>query len=223
MHHLRFLIPLLVAFSSVAAELPPPSAGNAEKWEKSIAKFEKSDHEKAPAKDGILFIGSSSIRGWKTLAKDFPELPVYNRGFGGSQIADSILFADRIVIPYRPRQVVMFAGSNDINAGKSPEQVLADFIEFDRIVRAKLPNTRISWIAITPCFKRWSQIDRVNKANRLVREFCERQTHLNYINTADHMLAADGMPRPDIFVADGLHLNAKGYALWTRIVRPFLR
>jgi len=219
----RTLAILLLAITSFAAELPPPSAGDAEKWEKSIAKFEESDQKNPPPKNGILFIGSSSIRGWKTLAQDFPDLPVYNRGFGGSQIADSVLFADRIVIPYQPRQIVMFAGSNDVNAGKTSEQVLADFIEFDRVVRAKLPKTRISWIAITPCFKRWSQVDKVKKANRLVRAYCEQRSHLDYINTADHMLAPDGMPRPDIFVADGLHLNAKGYAIWTKIVRPFLK
>lgn len=219
----RILALLMVAQAVFAVELPPPSQGDAKRWEKSIAAFEAKDREQAPPMNGILFIGSSSILRWNTLSEDFPDLPVYNRGFGGSQIADSVLFAERIVIPYRPRQIVMFAGSNDLNSGKSPEQVLADFIEFNRVVRAQLPNTRISWIPITPCFKRWSQFGLVRQANRLVKEFCEKHEHLDYINTFDHMLAPDGMPRPDIFVADGLHLNAKGYAIWSKVVRPFLK
>mgnify|MGYP002635235480 CR=1 FL=1 len=211
------------AIGSVAAPpLPPPSAADVAKWEKAIAAFEKADASKPPPKDGILFIGSSSIRGWKTLTRDFPDQPVYNRGFGGSQIADSRHFADRIVLPYRPRQIVMFAGSNDLNAGKSPAQVLADYIAFTKLVHGQLPRTRISWIPITPCFKRWGQIERVRKANRLVAEYIATDARLDYINTYDQMLAPDGKPRPDIFQADGLHLNAEGYAIWTRIVRPFL-
>jgi lysophospholipase L1-like esterase len=215
---------LLIAFRAPAASpLPPPSASNFEKWEKSIVAFEQTDAQQAPPKNGILFIGSSSIRGWTTLSEDFPDFPVYNRGFGGSQIADSLHFADRIVLPYRPRQIVMFAGSNDINAGKSPEQVLADYIAFTERIHRQLPETRISWIPITPCFKRWSQIGRVRKANRLVAEYIETDQRLDYINTYDDMLAPDGKPRPDIFKADGLHLNPKGYAVWTGIVRRFLK
>ena len=228
---MRFSLTLvLIGFLAVGAEsavspdgLPVPSKSNFEKWEKSIAAFEKKDADSPPPSNGILFIGSSSIRGWKTLEKDFPDLPVFNRGFGGSQITDSLHFADRIVLPYRPRQIVMFAGSNDVNAGKEPRQVLADFIAFCAKVHKDLPDTQISWIAITPCFKRWSQFESVKEANELVTEFCRSDKRLDYINTFDHMLAKDGKPRADIFVADGLHLNAKGYEVWTRIVRPFLK
>jgi len=214
---------LLSGCLSAPPHLPEPSAADVAKWEPAIRQFERADATNAPPKNGILFIGSSSIRRWKTLEQDFPDLPVYNRGFGGSQIADSLHFADRIVLPYRPRQIVMFAGSNDINAGKTPEQVLADFIAFTRLVRKELPDARISWIAITPCEKRWEQFDRVKRANALVARYCRFHRRLDYINTFPHMLGPDGRPRPDIFVDDKLHLNEKGYAIWTRIIRPYLR
>jgi len=221
--HLPLLLWMIAQFASAADPLPPPSASDVAKWGKVIAAFEKADSTKMPPKNGILFIGSSSIRRWKTLSEDFPNHPVYNRGFGGSQIADSLHFTDRIVLPYKPRQIVMFAGTNDLNVDKSPRQVLADFIAFTQRIHRHLPKTRISWIAITPSFKRWSQIDRVRKTNRIVAEFCASDPRLDYLDTAAKMLAPDGKPRPDIFVSDGLHLNAKGYALWTEIVRPFLK
>lgn len=203
--------------------LPKPSASDADRWEKAISAFELKDKESPPAPEGILFIGSSSIRRWSSLADDFPKKPVFNRGFGGSQIADSLHFADRIVLPYRPRQIVMFAGSNDINAGKSPRQVLADFIAFCAKVHKALPKTQISWVPITPCEKRWSQFEKVKEANGLVAKFCGTDKRLDYINTFDEMLGADGKPRPDIFAKDLLHLNATGYQVWTKIVKPFLK
>ena len=214
---------LAAACTSTPRHLPAPSASNVEKWKPAIEQFVKADLINPPPKDGILFIGSSSIRRWKSLTNDFPVHPVYNRGFGGSQIADSLHFADRIVLPYEPRQIVMFAGSNDINAGKTPEQVLADFIAFAKLVHKHLPKTRISWIAITPCEKRWGQFEQVKQANELVARYCRHHRRLDYINTFPHMLGEDGRPRADIFVSDQLHLNDEGYAIWTEIIRPFLR
>jgi len=204
-------------------KLPNPSASEVERWEKAIAAFEKSDQKNPPPKNGILFIGSSSIRRWGSLAADFPDKPVFNRGFGGSQIADSLHFADRIVLPYRPRQIVMFAGSNDVNSGKSSRQVFADFIAFCTKVHEALPQTRICWIPITPCEKRWSQLEVVKETNAMVADFCRTDTRVDYINTFADMLGEDGKPRADIFAADKLHLNAKGYAVWSKIVKPFLK
>ncbi|MFT4689075.1 MAG: lysophospholipase L1-like esterase [Limisphaerales bacterium] len=216
------LAALVVGTLSRAAELPPPSKADVEKWEKSITAFEMADKEQLPPKNGILFIGSSSIKRWKTLAQDFPKFPVYNRGFGGSQIADSRHFADRIVIPYQPRQIVMFAGSNDISKGKSPEQVVADFIAFVGKVHAAHPKIRISWLAITPCTKRWEQFADVTKANKLVSDYCARQNLLDYIHTVPHMMK-DGHPNDDLFVSDKLHLNADGYAIWTKLIAKYLK
>ena len=214
---------LLLPALACSAPLPPPSAGDAEKWEQDIARFEAADRESPAPTDGILFIGSSSIRLWKTLAADFPKFPVINRGFGGSQIADALHFAERIVLPYRPRQIVMFAGSNDINAGKSPRQVLADFIAFRERVHRDLPKTRITFIAITPCEKRWSQLADVDEANRLVAKDCARDPRLDFVDTRAEILGRDGRPRKELFRDDQLHLSDAGYAVWVRLVRPLLK
>ena len=175
-----------------------------------------------PQPDGVLFIGSSSIRMWKTLEQDFAGLPVINRGFGGSQIADSNHFAGRIVHPYKPRQIVLYAGDNDVAGGKSPETVLADFQQFLKTVRAKLPKVRVSFIAIKPSLSRWKLSGKMAMANSLVRDACGKDKRLDYIDIWLPMLGDNGKPRPDLFLGDGLHLNAKGYALWTSIVKPHL-
>jgi lysophospholipase L1-like esterase len=160
---------------------------------------------------------------WTNVAQAFPEHTVINRGFGGSQIADVNLFVDRIVTPYRPRQIVFYCGGNDLNAKKTPAQVLADFREFTRLTRAKLPGVRISYISIAPNPKRWDQIDQVRAANALLARFCRRDGNMDYIDVHPAMMGADGLPKPDIFLADKLHMNAAGYALWREVVRPYLR
>ena len=183
-----------------------------------IRAFAMSDLTNLPPRDATLFIGSSSIRLWKTLAQDFPNLQVVNRGFGGSQIIDSVNYADRIVIPYRPRRIVFYAGGNDINAGKTPQQVAADFQSFAAKVHAALPRTPIAYVSIAPNPARWAQVEKVREANRLVEDFTKRTKHLSFINVFPHMLGPDGLPRPEIYVADRLHMNEQGYALWKRIV-----
>lgn len=191
-----------------------------------IAAFEASDKQTPPAGDAALFIGSSSIRLWKTLAEDFPELPVINRGFGGSQIADSVRYADRIVFPYKPKMIVMYAGGNDLNAGKTPEQVLKDFQEFVGKVRNVLPTTRIVYISINPSVARWKQEANVLEANRLIRKWIEkresRPLKLSFIDSHSQLLSAKREPQPELLQKDGLHLNAKGYEKWTAIVKPRL-
>ena len=195
---------------------------NSAAFENEILAFEAADKTNPPPKGAILFVGSSSIRLWKTLAADFPEQRVINRGFGGSQISDSVRFASRIVLPCQPRQIVFYAGGNDINGGKTPETVAADFRRFVGIVHAALPKTRISYISIAPNPARWSQVERVRAANRLIQEFTGRDPRLAFINAFPHMLGEDCQPKPDLFVADRLHMNEKGYALWRGIVRAYL-
>ena len=192
------------------------------RWEKYIARFEVTDKKKMPKPGGVLFIGSSSIRMWKTLKQDFSGFSVINRGFGGSQIADSTHFAERILHPYKPRQIVLYAGDNDVNAGKSPETVLADFQQFVKTVLAKLPEARISFIAIKPSLSRWKLSEKMVKANALVHSECAKSKRLDYIDIWQPMLGDDGKPMPNLFLRDGLHLNAKGYALWTSLVKPLL-
>jgi lysophospholipase L1-like esterase len=192
------------------------------RFEKEIKAYEASDQKSPPPTGAILFTGSSSIRRWTTLAEDFPEHKVINRGFGGSQLADVIYYADRIIIPYKPKLIVVGAGGNDINAGKTPQQVLADFQTLVDKVRAKLPETRIAFIEINPSPARWSQSVQQREANRLVRDYVDKGENLDYIELFDALLGPDGKPREDLYVADRLHPNAEGYKLRTLLIRPHL-
>jgi hypothetical protein len=160
--HFRYLYALLV-FASCCLGLggcaqPQP---NTLRYEKEIKAFEKADQANPPSKNAILFIGSSSIRRWKSLAKDFPGRCVINRGFGGSQISDLIYYSDRIVIPYQPRLIVFYAGVNDVHDGKKPEQVLEDFKAFVAKIHQALPQARIDFISIGPSPARWKDVDAV--------------------------------------------------------------
>lgn len=192
------------------------------KWGTDISAFEASDKTDPPPKGAIVFVGSSSIRMWKDLAKDFPDRAVINRGFGGSEIIDLTHFADRMVLPYAPRQIVMYAGGNDINARKTPEKVFEDFKAFVRKIHATLPDTRIAYISIAPNPARWSQIESVRRANQMIEEFTRTDRRLDFIDVFPAMLGADGQPKPDIFLADRLHMNERGYAIWREIVSGHL-
>jgi lysophospholipase L1-like esterase len=192
-------------------------------FEPEIRRLEAADRTNPPPQNAILFIGSSGIRFWTTLQKDFPDFPVINRGFGGSHISDSVYYADRIVIPYKPRLIVFRAGINDIHAGKTPEQVLHDFDAFVQKVRAKLPKVRIAFLSINPSLKYWNLIATERKANELVKAYIAAGENLEYIDISTAMLGADGKPRPELYVKDGLHNTAEGYRLWTSLVRPHLQ
>ncbi|MXW63671.1 MAG: hypothetical protein F4Y00_02855 [Bacteroidetes bacterium SB0662_bin_6] len=193
-----------------------------EQWEEAIQAFEQMDETNPPPEGAILFAGSSSIRLWSTLAEDFPDARVINRGFGGSQMSDLIHFADRIVTPYAPRLILVYEGDNDVAAGKTAEQVFADYQQFVSLVHDQLSDTRIAFIAIKPSLARRSLMDEMRKANGLIEEYAAARDHLDYIDIFTPMLGEDGEPLPDIFVDDGLHLNAAGYAIWAEVVRPYL-
>jgi lysophospholipase L1-like esterase len=198
------------------------SVADPARWESAIAAYEAADQDDPPRPGGIVFVGSSSIRLWTTLAGDFPDHNVINRGFGGSQLADSIAFLDRIVIPYRPSMIVLYAGANDINAGKPPQQVLADFRTLVEEVRERLPTVEIAFISIAGNPARWSQVDRVREANRLVAQFAQQTPGVRFIDVFTPMMGPDGLPKPDIFVDDRLHMNEKGYAIWREVVGAHL-
>ena len=207
---------------AVACQLLAAEKAGPERWQKAIAAFEATDRVNPPPQGAILFIGSSTIVRWKTLARDFPEHRVINRGFGGSQIADSVFYADRIVIPYRPRLIVLRAGGNDIHAGKTPEQVAADFQAFVEQVRAKLPEVRIAYMTINATPSRWANVEREKQANQLIKAYIAAGKNLDYIDTFDATLGADGKPREEFFVKDRLHFNDEGYKVLASIVRKHL-
>jgi lysophospholipase L1-like esterase len=192
------------------------------KWEPEIAAFEAADRTNRPPKDCIVFVGSSSIRFWTSLKTDFPDMPVVNRGFGGSELADAVNFADRIIVPYGPREVVIYSGANDIANGKAADLVFGDFVALVRKIHEGLPTARIAFIASAPNPKRWALVENVKKLNSLVHEYCD-QHELMYIDVFPLMLGADGLPKGDIFREDRLHMNAKGYEIWKQAVRPYLK
>jgi len=220
--HLLALAFICLAPAFRADAKPPEKPDNYEKWEKEIAAYEQADAQNPPAKGGIVFVGSSSIRLWKTLAQDFPQHRVLNRGFGGSEIADSAHFADRIVLPYEPRMVVLYAGGNDLNSRKPPEQVVANFRAFFAKIRAKLPDAEIAYISVAGNLARWAQVEKVKAVNAEIEAWLKEQPRTKFINVFARMLGDDGLPRAEIFVADKLHMNAEGYKLWTEVIRPFL-
>lgn len=195
---------------------------NHAQWNAEIAAFVAADRAQPPPAGAVLFIGSSSIRMWKTLAADFPEVRTINRGFGGSEIADSTYFADRIVAPYRPRAIVMYAGDNDIEAGNRPEQVRDDFAAFVRKARALDPGVPIAFIAIKPSIARKALLPQIRAANDLVRDYAAMQQGVAYLDVFTPMLGKNGQPQAKWFIQDGLHMNRSGYALWVGIVRPWL-
>lgn len=191
-------------------------------WENEIAAFERGDRTNPPPKGAILFVGSSTIRSWATLAQDFPGVRVINRGFGGSEVVDSTHFADRIIFPYEPRMIFFRAGGNDLWAGKSPEEVFADYKEFVATVRTRLPSVDIVYISWNPTIARWKQADKEKRLNALVEEYARQAPHLKYVETYDMVLGSDGLPRAELFRADKLHFSAEGYRLLAERVRPFL-
>lgn len=193
-----------------------------ERWEASIAKFEAEDKAQPPAEGGIMFLGSSSIRMWD-VHKWFPDLPVVNRGFGGSQIADSLFFAERIVLPRKPRVIVFYAGDNDIAAGKTPERVFADYKAFVAKIHKLLPETRIVYIAIKPSLRRWNLVEPMRKTNQMIQELSSKDDLLEYLDVDTPMIGADGQPRKELFREDGLHMSDAGYKIWTDLVMPHVK
>jgi hypothetical protein len=207
-----FLGPFLIG-ATVCFAAEPPKPG----WEKSILRIEAESAEPQPD-GGALFTGSSSIHRWLTLAEDFPSLTVYRRGFGGSQISDLISYFNRLVPAHKPRRVVVYSATNDINAGEPVEQVFADMATLCGMIEQALPEAQIYWISIAPNPARWSQRSDCETFNRWTRAYCERNGH-TFVDVWTPMLGEDNQPSLPFYVEDHLHMNAAGYALWTEILQ----
>jgi lysophospholipase L1-like esterase len=225
---------LAVQIKADPAEAQPTKETEVEakpyRYQSVIDAWVEQDATNPPSSGVVVFIGSSSIRGWKTLKEDFPQYDVINRGFGGSTFADANLFINQIVTPYEPSAVVVFEGSNDIASGKTGTQVFEDYKQFVKLVRAgsnpELEPAPILFIGITPTESRWKHWPEMKIANDLIREYTDQHDALYYIDTPRPILATaptpDGPPSSDLFKKDLLHLSPAGYALWTEVVTPDL-
>jgi lysophospholipase L1-like esterase len=188
-----------------------------------IAAFAERDRESPPPDAPIVFVGSSSIRLWATLAEDMAPLPVLNRGFGGSQLSHLIHYVDETVVRYLPRAVVVYAGDNDLDVatGKTADDVARDFATLAATIHAYAPGARIYFLSIKPSKMRWARWPEISRANELVERHCKSDPRLAYLDVATPLLD-DGKPRDDVFRFDGLHLNEAGYREWKRVVRTRL-
>jgi hypothetical protein len=210
-----------LALSSFAATFVAAEKSPSEKWEKAIQVFEAADRTNPPPEGAILFTGASNIRRWNTLTKDFPEHKLIVRGFGGSQIADVVFFADRIVIPYKPKMIVLDSGGNDLEAGKSPETVFGDFKALVEKVHAKLPEVRIAYISRGPSSKP-GKTEKMLKLNQLVKDYVANNKNLDYIEAFDSLAGPEGLQRSELYVSDKVHFSPAGYKIRADLVRPYL-
>jgi lysophospholipase L1-like esterase len=240
-HHARVLTAVAVlslgSASLARAQASPPralasatqaaraetTAARAARWKASFEQFDAADRAQAPPPGGVLFVGSSSIRLWDSLDKDFDKLPVViKRGFGGSRLSDCTDHLTRLVLPYRPRLVIVYAGDNDLAEGATPDEVLDSYKRFVQGVRAELPDTRIAYLSIKPSPRRVALLEQVRATNELIRAHSASLPNTDYIDVFSRMLGPDGRPRPELFGTDMLHLNRAGYALWTEEVSRHL-
>ncbi|QIX62079.1 hypothetical protein HER32_13135 [Hymenobacter sp. BT18] len=199
---------------------------NPAQWAAEVRAFARQDSLTPLPKRPVLFYGSSSVRKWTTLQQDFPGLPVLNRGFGGSRFPDALYFFDELVLGYRPRQVVLYEGDNDLGAGATPQQVYASFREFEKRMRQHQPLRRVPlvFLAIKPSPVRWALYPKVQEANQLIRQYIEAHPkYLRFVDTATPLLGPNGRPRPAFYESDSLHLTPAGYAAWTQVVGKALK
>lgn len=197
------------------------AGGNPDFFESEIAAFEAADAQQMPAPGGIVFVGSSSIRLWNTLSEDMAPLPVIQRGFGGAHMEHVVHNARRIVTPYAPRAVVVFVGGNDIGSGKSAARVARDFEAFLEIVRTERPEADVWLLSMKPSKLRWSQWEEMQRLDTALRGMAESDPRVFFVETGRTLLGPDGTP-DDVYIFDGLHLNAEGYRRWTSVLRPQL-
>jgi lysophospholipase L1-like esterase len=213
---LKFLLFFLLIFDFANAQNAP--------FYSEIQQFKAQDSIHFPPKRAILFLGSSSFRKWEDVQKDFPGYKIINRGFGGSTIPDAIYYVDEIVFPYQPKQVVIYEGDNDL---ASSDKITADSVlnRFERLfstIRKHLPNTSIAFVSIKPSPSRQKLIPEMKKANSLIKNYLKNKGNTAFIDVYHKMLNKDDTPNKSLFIEDELHMNAKGYAIWQKTIRPYL-
>ena len=213
-----FGVALLAALAMAAAEYPDP-----ERYREAIGAFLAAESETPPPKGAVVATGSSSMRGWhRRIAQDLAPLTVIPRGFGGSNMADVVHFVDDLVLRHQPRAVLLYEGDNDAAVGAQPEDILAHFDAFVDAIHDRQPEVRIYVLAVKPSIARWHLQDVMSATNQGFEERAATDPRIAFIDIATPMLNEDGKPKEDIFVADGLHMNAAGYDIWRDVVRAVL-
>ena len=207
----------LVIPAHATAQQPPPN-----RFEKNVAAYEAADKASPPPANAILLVGDSQFYRWKTLAEDLPGYTIVNRGIDSFTMTDVVFFVNRLVLPYKPRMVVVHAGGNDVNNGRTPQQVLGDFQALVRAVRPSMPGVPIVFSSVTPGPGRWSQAAVRSETNRLIKEYTQSQPNLVFLDLWTPMLTADGQPREDLWVEDRIHPNHTGYQLRAKLMLPIL-
>jgi lysophospholipase L1-like esterase len=192
------------------------------RFEKDVLAYEAADKTNVPPQNAILLAGDSQFYRWKTLHEDLPDYTIINRGIDSFETSDLVYFTDRLVLTYKPRLIILHVGGNDVHNGKTPDQVLADFKAFVAKVRSVQPDVPIAFSSMTPGPGRWDEADKRKETNQTIKDYIATQPHLLFINLWDAMLTADGKPREDLWVADRVHPNHKGYLLRVKIMRPIL-
>jgi lysophospholipase L1-like esterase len=218
---LQYPSPLTAASTTHLDEKSTPEKKSPERWEPDVRKLEQALTKRSPATADFVFIGSSTIRRWK-ISQSFPSLNAVNHGFGGSQLADSVHFFERLVTPAKPHTIVLYAGDNDLSAGKSPATVLNDFQLFLQKAQ-QLPGCRkVVFLGIKPSIKRWAIRDQAIKTNQLVSELCSSHPLAVFVDTWPAGLNAKGEPSKDLLADDDLHLNDNGYKIWNSLLQTAL-
>ena len=187
-----------------------------------IAEFKRRDSIQRPPANAILFVGSSSFRKWTGVQNDFPGYPIINRGFGGSTLDDVIRYAGEIIYPYRPKEVVIYCGDNDLAAGKSAKKVYKRFVKLYDMIRKRLGNIDIVFVSIKPSPSREKLMPAMEQANDLIRNFMAERSHASFVDVYHLMLNSQGHPIDNLFVADKLQMNERGYKIWQQALLPYL-
>jgi len=222
------LIVGIVAFLGIygVQELDKINSDDPRAWEGDIAELVANTEAGNPPEDAVLFVGSSSIRLWDTLADDMAPLPVIRHGFGGAKIYDVVYYAEPLITRWNAPKVVIFVSSNDINGNddheKAPVYIGKQLRALFEIIFSVKPETEVFYIAITPTEFSWDKWESVKRANTIASQVCDEFENATYIETANIFLDENGEPNSDLFLFDGLHLNDDGYKVWTDRIKPFL-
>lgn len=191
-------------------------------FEKEIKNFEKQDSISTPAKGQILFIGSSSFRIWKSFATDLAGIAAINRGFGGSTMTDALYYFDRMVVKYEPKAVVVYEGDNDLAMGKSVEELAKEYVEFSNRLKKTLPKTKLVYLAVRPSLSRIAILEKQKQFNNWLENYCKSEKNRYFLDMHSPFYLIDGTVMQDIFISDRLHLNEKGYQIFSSNIRSFI-